>query len=189
MLEVREWVIEVPLKWSGTSFKSFYHWGFLVASNRNLHLFVLAGKDFTRRFQVAHSFPGRGKRQAWRLCSHKQRPKLVLWRHSSHSCLGRDVCVLSCSRSVRLFLTLRTVAPQAPLSMTFSSQEYWKMGCHFLLQGIFPIWASNPHILCPLHWQAGFSPLRHLRSPWAGIHGLYHQCHHCSPGWRLLLSC
>ena len=30
------------------------------------------------------------------------------------------------------------------------------MGCHFLLQGIFPIWASNPHFLCLLCWQAGF---------------------------------
>ena len=27
-------------------------------------------------------------------------------------------------------------------------------GCHFLLQGIFPSQGSNPHLLCPLHWQA-----------------------------------
>ena len=31
-----------------------------------------------------------------------------------------------------------TVACQAPLSMGFPRQEYWN-GCHFLLQGIFPI--------------------------------------------------
>ena len=28
------------------------------------------------------------------------------------------------------------------------------VGCHFLLQGIFPIQGSNPCLLCPLHWQA-----------------------------------
>ena len=33
------------------------------------------------------------------------------------------------------------------------------MGCHFLLQGIFPIQGWNPHPLCLLHWQAGSSPL------------------------------
>ena len=29
-------------------------------------------------------------------------------------------------------------------------------GCHFLLQGIFPSQGSNWHLLCLLHWQAGF---------------------------------
>ena len=35
------------------------------------------------------------------------------------------VCMLSCFSSVRLFVTLWTVAGQAPLSMGFSKQEYW----------------------------------------------------------------
>ena len=33
--------------------------------------------------------------------------------------------------------------------MGFSRQEYW----------IFPAEGSNPHLLCPLHWQAGSLPL------------------------------
>ena len=40
------------------------------------------------------------------------------------------------------------------------------MGCHALLQGIFPTrkrW--NPHLLRLLHWQAGSLPLAHLGSP------------------------
>ena len=52
------------------------------------------------------------------------------------------------SRSV-VFSFLRppwTVACQAPLSMEFSRQEYW-MGCHFLLQGIFPTKGSNAGLL------------------------------------------
>ena len=35
------------------------------------------------------------------------------------------VCVLSCSSHVQLFVTLWTVAHQAPLSMRFSRQEHW----------------------------------------------------------------
>ena len=30
------------------------------------------------------------------------------------------------------------------------------VGCHFLLQGIFPTQRSNPCLLCLLHWQADF---------------------------------
>ena len=38
---------------------------------------------------------------------------------------------------VRLFATPWTVARQAPPSMGFSRQEYWR-GCHFLLQENLP---------------------------------------------------
>ena len=34
-----------------------------------------------------------------------------------------------------------------------------RMGCHVLLQGIFPTQRSNLHLLCLLHWQAGSLPL------------------------------
>ena len=33
------------------------------------------------------------------------------------------------------------------------------VGCHALLQGIFPTQGSNPHLLCLLHWQVGSLPL------------------------------
>ena len=36
------------------------------------------------------------------------------------------------------------------------------MGCHFLLQGIFPTQELNPHLL---HWQADILPLSHQESP------------------------
>ena len=32
------------------------------------------------------------------------------------------------------------------------------MGCHSLLQGIFPTQGSNPHLLYFLHWQADALP-------------------------------
>ena len=37
-----------------------------------------------------------------------------------------------------------------------------EVGCHFLLQRIFPTQGLNP---CLLHWQADFLPLNHLGSP------------------------
>ena len=57
---------------------------------------------------------------------------------STSSCLCP--CVLSC---VQVFVTPRTVARQAPLSMEFSRQEYWR-GCHALRQGIFLTQGLNP---------------------------------------------
>ena len=67
-------------------------------------------------------------------------------------------CVLSYFSHVRLFVMLRTVACLAALSMGFSRQETG-MGCHLLLQGIFPTQGSNSQLLCLLHWQVGSLPL------------------------------
>ena len=46
------------------------------------------------------------------------------WRFTGPS-LCSSVCVLSQFSHVRLFVTVWTVAHQAPLSMGFSKQEYW----------------------------------------------------------------
>ena len=71
------------------------------------------------------------------------------------------------SRSVMFdsFATPRTVACQVPLSMGFSGKNTG-VGCHFLLQGIFPTQALNPHLL---HWQAASLPLSYHRSLQQGI--------------------
>ena len=60
-------------------------------------------------------------------------------------------CMISHFRQVRLFATPWTIARQAPLSMGFSSKNT-RVGCHFLLQGIFPIQGWKLHLLCLLHW-------------------------------------
>ena len=36
------------------------------------------------------------------------------------------------------------------------------VGCHFLLQGVFPTQGSSPHLLSLLHWWEDFLPLHHL---------------------------
>ena len=55
-------------------------------------------------------------------------------------------------------LTPQTVARQATLSMDFPGKNAG-MGCHFLLQGIFPNQGLN---LCLLHWQEDSLPLSQL---------------------------
>ena len=55
------------------------------------------------------------------------------------------------------FVTLWTVARQAPLLTGFSRQEHWS-GLHALPQGILPTQGSNPCLLCLLHWQEGSLP-------------------------------
>ena len=78
-----------------------------------------------------------------------------------------SACVLKLLNCVHLFGTLWTRAHQAPLSMGCSRQprQYTVVGCHFVLQEIFPIQGSNPCLLHLLHWQADSLPLRYLGSP------------------------
>ena len=53
------------------------------------------------------------------------------------------VYALSCFSCVQLFVTLWTIAHQAPLSMGFSMQEHWS-GLPFPSHGIFLTQGSNP---------------------------------------------
>ena len=64
------------------------------------------------------------------------------WRPIKYACLTMCVRVLSHS-VVSDFVTPWTAPRQAPLSMGFSRKDT-KVGCHSLLQGIFPTQGSNP---------------------------------------------
>ena len=66
---------------------------------------------------------------------------------------------------VWLFVTIWTVAHEAPLSMGFSRQKYWS-GLPCLLQGIFPTQGLSPRVLCLPHWQVGSLPLAPSGKPW-----------------------
>ena len=82
-----------------------------------------------------------------------------------------DLRVFLCAQSlshVRFFAIPWTVAHQAPLYMEFPGKNTG-VGCHFLLQGIFPTQGSNPRLLdLFLHEQADL-PLCHLGSPALGL--------------------
>ena len=68
---------------------------------------------------------------------------------------------------VQLFVTPRTVASQAPLSMEFSRQEYWS-GLSFFLQGTFPTQGSNPGLL---HCRKILYHFSYQGNPWHIIPG------------------
>ena len=68
------------------------------------------------------------------------------------------MCVPSHFSCIWLFVTPWTIAWQAPLSRNSLGKNNG-VGCHFLLQGIFPTQGLNPHLLCLLHWQVSSLPL------------------------------
>ena len=70
------------------------------------------------------------------------------------------VCALS---HVQLFATPWTVAHQAPLSMEFSRQEYWR-GYHFLLEDL-PYPGIEPMSLASLKLAGGFFTTAPLGKP------------------------
>ena len=70
-------------------------------------------------------------------------------------------CMLSHFSHVQLFATLWTIAHQAPLSMGFSSKNTG-VGCHALLQVIFPTQGSKLHLCLQ---QVGSLPLVLLGKP------------------------
>ena len=66
---------------------------------------------------------------------------------------------------VQFFATLWGVAHRAPLSMN-SPRKNSGVGCHFLLQGIFPTQGSNPHVLHLMHWQTDSLLLEQFGKPY-----------------------
>ena len=90
-------------------------------------------------------------------CStHRMWRKWHSWLHKLRVCMFRHFSYIGLSP------TLWTVARQAPLSMRLSRQEYW-VGCHALLQGIFPTQGSNWY---HLHCRWILYPLSYLGSPY-----------------------
>ena len=65
------------------------------------------------------------------------------------------VLVLSHFSHIQLFVTLWTVAHQAPLSRGFPGKNTG-VGCHFLLQGIFLTQGSNPCLFITPALAGGF---------------------------------
>ena len=72
----------------------------------------------------------------------------------------RSLCVQAQSLSC-VFVTPWTAAHQAPLSIEFSSQEYWS-GFSFSIPRIFLTQESNLYVLRLLHWQVDSLPVSHL---------------------------
>ena len=92
------------------------------------------------------------------------------------------VCVQSLS-CIQLYGTPWMVAHQTPLSLGFTPGENTRVGCHFLLQGIFQTQRSNPCFPMQEHWQVDSLPLSHWGSH-RGILGFTNSMPCLSPKWR-----
>jgi len=78
-----------------------------------------------------------------------------IWKHSfqKNICTHVRVCVCKVASFVsNSFLTLWTIACPTPCPWD-SPDKHAGVGCHALLQGIFPTQGLNPWLLCFLHWQ------------------------------------
>ena len=93
-------------------------------------------------------------------CSDKNLPCRIGMPKKKHICMHGGLVTKACPTLV----TPWTVGCQA-LCPWDSSDKNIRVGCHFLLQGIFPTQGSNPYLLCLLHWQADSLPLNHLGRP------------------------
>ena len=80
------------------------------------------------------------------------------------SVLQRFVQGSDFAKSLQSCLTLRPhgLWPASLLCPWDSPDKNTGVGCHFLLQGIFPTQRSNQRLLGLLHWQAASLPLAPL---------------------------
>ena len=99
-----------------------------------------------------------------------------------------DLLLMSHSVMSDSFATPWTVAHQAPLCPWDSPGKNTGVGCHFLLQGIFPTQGLHLHLL---HWQADSLPLSHQRSPnnTCFIYFIHIKPNHFAVHWKLTQYC
>ena len=72
------------------------------------------------------------------------------------------MCVVLSDEAVSSCLLAHALKPTRLLCPWDFPGKNTRMGCHFLLQGIFLTQGLNPHLL---PWQADSLPLSHLGSP------------------------
>ena len=113
-----------------------------------------AGKDWQRGNSKIHTLQGV---LAWEFLHLKTAQVTQMW--AVHKQYVRRHCHFwLCSRKTPKIVFTNVV--QTPhLLLIHGNSSKCPLGCHFLLQGIFPTQGSNPCLLCLLQWQAGSWPL------------------------------
>ena len=74
------------------------------------------------------------------------------------------VCVCALTQSSPTICSPIDRSPPGSSVQEFSRKDA-RVGCHFLLHGIFPTQGLNPHLLCLLHWRGILYQLSHWGSP------------------------
>ena len=102
---------------------------------------------------------------------HPQQSKILPTPGLSECRLGVQVCQAAAvmANSVQP----RGLLPTRPLCPWDSPGRNTGVGCHVLLQGIFPTQGLNSRLLRLLHWRAGFLPLVTPGKPRLGVATCY----------------
>ena len=77
----------------------------------------------------------------------------------------KTACAVSAPSVLSDYLQPHGMGPDRLLCPWNFPGKNTKVGCHFLLQGIFLTQGWNLYLLCLLHWQEESLPLHHLGSP------------------------
>ena len=102
----------------------------------------------------------------------RPRTKNISQRHSTYKPYVKEILSFSCCLVAKLHPSLlwpSGLGPTRLLCPWNSPGKNTAVGCHFLLQGIFPTQGCNLSLLSLLHWQADSSSLNHLGSPDIGM--------------------
>ena len=121
---------------------------------------------------LATAFTTDSPNSEWTPCTRVHKVFHLLWKiRLSKSKLKKkkqpptcvSVLLFSCCH-VQLFCYPMDYSRPGSSVHRISQQEYG-VGCHILLQGIFPTQELNPYFLGLLHWQEDSLPLLNLESP------------------------
>ena len=89
----------------------------------------------------------------------------LLWKVKSLFCTPQAYTLCVCSVMSGSLQPMDCSPPVSSVHGTDYPGKNSAVGCHFLLQGIFPTQESNPHLFYLLHWQVDPLWLSHLGSP------------------------
>ena len=126
-----------PLSWKG-------HLLWQGTSSLQMQASHTIGREYSDRKRLLAIIPGPSPISA------KGQPK------------GPGHVTLPCGKKLHWCLTLcHPINHSLPSSFVHGNSPSNKtgVGCHTLLQGIFPTQGSNPHVLSRMHWQVGSLPL------------------------------
>ena len=155
--------------------------GTLVLGLCKLHFYFAGSSWFgsaSNPLTLWGSVPGPMSPFSWR-CQHRWPPQRSEFQHVPLP--QSSVCVLSCSVVSDSLATPWTIAHQAPLCVGFPRGKIAGVGCHFLLQEIFPTQGFGTGRRVLYHWAAGNPAPTPCRIPAAAAKSLQSCLTLCDP--------
>ena len=123
------------------------------------------GMAITKKSTDSKCWRGCGEQGTRLHCWSEHKLVQPLWKTARRFLIKQRVATRACSVMSDSLRPHVPTPPQPHLSPWNFPRKSTGVGCHFLLQGIFPTQGANQCFLHLLHWQAISLPLSHLGSP------------------------